>query len=141
MIKMGSRISWCTKDKSGRMPIYLREQWKSSVKGSIEGAFAHLTDEFNTRDDLDTGRVMNALVCSINAPHQDLTPEVWDSSDNGLIEIDVSNPEIWVINHYDIDFQEQNETNKTHIATLTKKDGFQFEITDREIEEMGEGMF
>ena len=136
---MGSRISWCAKDTRGRMSVYFRQQWKGSVESFSKLTQQHL-GEFAHRFDLGAGRIMNALICVANDQGSDVSHRIWDSSDNGLIEFDVSNPECWEIYHYDVDFHTQEPTKQgTKIAELNGN-GFNWLIKKEKLDKLGEGL-
>ena len=135
---MGSRASWCAKDSHGRMEVFFREQWISSIEELATITKQHL-GQFSSRSDLGAGRIMNALVCSANSEGSNITNRIWDSYDNGLIEFDVTNPENWFIYHYKVDEEQIPAKKGTKIAEVTK-DGFKWLVSKEKRSSLGEGL-
>ena len=136
---MGSRVSWCAKDQRGRLDVYFRQQWIGSIEKYIVATYQHL-GEFANRFDLGTGRIMNSLIAVANDKGSDVTGHIWDSSDNGLIEIDCSNPDKWIIKQYDIGFEDQKISSKGKTIAEMTKDGFRWLKTEEELLNIGEGI-
>jgi hypothetical protein len=144
---MGSRIGYRAKSKEGVSPL-LRKQWMSSIEEGVTKTWKTLTGGMAVddgmcalRSDLSWHRTFAVMVNSFYSPPFD---EICDKtncdiSDNGLIEVDITNYKNWEINHYDVNWDDGTLSKKKKIATMTAK-GFKWVITPKQRENLGEGL-
>ena len=144
---MGSRIGYCVRDKTERSPIF-RKQWSSSISKGVEGMWIRLSDNKGLgdggqaiRDDLDWGRAFASLVVSFwdRCFNSIESGTNCDISDNGLIEIDITNFKEWKIYHIKVDWDDGIEGSKILIAEMNGV--FTWLIGEGERELIGEGLF
>lgn len=141
---MGSRIGFRVIQKDEKSQVF-RQQWNGGVEKTIiktwEALIAGKTllDGMQAiRDDLDIGRAFCALVASnYQPPFESIEKDTHcDISDNGLIEIDISNFKEWKIFHYKVDWETGVLSDKTHVADMSIN-GFAWLVNP---EEYGEGL-
>jgi len=136
---MGSRVSYCVKDEKGREPIYFRQQWMSSIEQMCIDMKRHLGQFF--RFDMGAGRALNAMIVTNGGDSDNISSRIWDSADNGLIEVDVSQFDKWIITHYDIDWETQIPEKKGIKIAEFDKNGFHWVIDENKRKSLGEGLY
>lgn len=143
---MGSRIGFCTEDKSKeRSPIF-RQQWKCSIEEAVSQMWKTLGGKPDDggqaiRDDLENGRAFAALVRSIYTPPFEsiqLTTNC-DISDNGLITIDITDYKHWIVYHEEVEWETGKTFDKQPIAEMSIN-GFKWLITEEARHLLGEGL-
>ena len=145
---MGSRVGFRIRDKDGVSQI-LRQQWRGSIPKGIEKMWNLLGGKPGNggqalRDDLDKSRGFAAMVVAYYDPPFNSIEEdtKCDITDNGLIEIDISNWCLWKIYHYNVGWETDSVgelSDKTEIATMSEN-GFIWSINETERDKLGEGL-
>ncbi|WP_309400026.1 hypothetical protein [Cerasicoccus maritimus] len=97
------------------------------------------------RGDLGFDRAFAAMVgVGYHAPFNSIEKDTrCDISDNGLIEVDISQFDTWKIYHIEIGWlgdDDGKEGMRTLIGEMSI-DGFSWEISERELDNLGEGLF
>lgn len=144
---MGSRIGYSARYRGEDSPI-LRKQWKTSIKEAVCRTWQILLDGHDVghglcalRDDLAEDRAFAALCCAVYEPpfdsiHKDANCDI---SDNGLIVIDVTQFQNWKIYQHEVNFETGEVGHPTLIAVMSEY-GFKWVVSDKEREEIGEGL-
>lgn len=164
---MGSRIGYCIEKESKRSGI-LRKQWMTSIKDGTEKMWFFMGGKPDSRmhplrNDLDIGRGFFAMVnCFGDSNFNSIEEDTHcDISDNGLITINIDDYKNWKVYHTEIgdfysnkneklrakgendikyDWDKELKETKRLIATMNVE-GFKWEISEEELNELGEGLY
>jgi len=146
---MGSRIGYRVRDKNGVSPIF-RKQWARGTTEGLEKMMAFLDGGAGPgsgmgalRSDLDRHQAFAAMVVALYEPPFDSIEDdpACDIADNGLLEVDISRWDKWMVYLYPIAFsQAKGDCLGTDDPPLvaTVEGGQVHWIADRR--ELGEGL-
>lgn len=154
--RIGYRISQKVKYKENgkekekvEVSQILRKQWATSIVELTENTWKTLLGNKKINDgsialrhDLNIGRTCAAMVFRNYEPpfHSLESTTNCDIGDNGLIEIDITKYDSWVIYHYKVDWETGTLGRKHKIAKMDIG-GFEWLISDGTRENIGEGLF